>query len=252
MSEAGSGDKEVRAARTRTPAPPRFYFSLRSPYSWLAYRDLGERHAAFADRLEWRPFFEPDERSAKALAEAGGSFSYVAMSREKHLYILQDIRRLTRERGLEITWPIDRDPCWEVPHLAYLAALDEGRGAGFIDLAHRARWEEGRDICDRAVMGELAEELGLGPDRLALAADDPLLRARGVEALLAMDRDGVFGVPFFVNRRDKYWGIDRLDAFVAAVNDAPDRKPAPTAPPQASVVPDGVMGGDGGHAGGCG
>lgn len=252
MSEAGSGEKGARPAKGRVPVPPRFYFSLRSPYSWLAYRDLMEHHAELASRLEWRPFFEPDEQSAKALAEAGGGFSYVAMSREKHLYILQDVRRLTRERGLEITWPVDRDPCWEVPHLAYLAADDQGCGARFVELAHRARWEEGRDICDRTVMGELAEELGLAPGRLARAADDPRLRARGVAALLAMDRDGVFGVPFFVHRREKFWGVDRLAAFVAAVDGTPrpDAAPGPQAPEPAATA--GERGGDNGHAGGCG
>ncbi|MFD3697137.1 hypothetical protein ACFWUZ_13460 [Streptomyces sp. NPDC058646] len=40
---------------SRRRRPPRFYFSLRSPYSWLAYRDLHERHPDVADVLEWRP-----------------------------------------------------------------------------------------------------------------------------------------------------------------------------------------------------
>ncbi|MEU6479395.1 DsbA family protein [Streptomyces sp. NPDC047017] len=247
---------EVRGPgrRGRAAAPPRFYFSLRSPYSWLAYRDLLDRHPGLADRIEWRPFFEPDEHSAKALSEAGGGFSYVAMSRAKHLYILQDVRRLTRERGLEMTWPVDRDPVWEVPHLAFLAALDEGRGREFVDAAYRARWQQGRNICDRAVVGGLARELGLDAERLAGAPDDPGLRARGVQALLALDRDGVFGVPFFVDGYDKYWGTDRLDAFAAAVADRARRAgtPEPPAgkPARAGDTP--PPGGDGGHAGGCG
>ncbi|MFI9152067.1 2-hydroxychromene-2-carboxylate isomerase [Streptomyces sp. NPDC053367] len=246
MSEA----RTAAAGRGRASAPPRFYFSLRSPYSWLAYRDLLDRYDGLADRLEWRPFFEPDELSAKALAEAGGSFSYVAMSRAKHLYILQDVRRLTRERGLRMTWPVDRDPVWEVPHLAYLAAADEGRGRDFVDAAYRARWQEGRDICDRAVVGELARELGLDADRLASAADDPGFRARGVQALLAVDRDGVFGVPFFVDRYDKYWGTDRLAAFAEAVTarTAPPAEPPRAAPEEHVPAP----AGDAGHAGGCG
>lgn len=249
-------ERTVAAGRGRSSAPPRFYFSLRSPYSWLAYRDLLDGHAWLADRLEWRPFFEPDERSAKALAEEGGDFSYVAMSRAKHLYILQDVRRLTRERGLRMTWPVDRDPVWEVPHLAYLAAADEGRGREFVDRAYRARWQEGLDICDRAVIGDLARELDLDAARLASAADDPDLRARGVDALLALDRDGVFGVPFFVHRYDKFWGTDRLAAFAEAVaaRTDPARQGAerPAAGPAAPLARDVPPGGDGGHAGGCG
>ncbi|ORT59081.1 DsbA family protein [Streptomyces sp. CB03238] len=248
---------ETGPAAPRTPrrqAPPRFYFSLRSPYSWLAYRDMRRSHPDVLDAVEWRPFWEPDAVSARALAEAGGHFPYVAMSREKHLYILQDVRRLTRERKLEMTWPLDREPVWEVPHLAWIAARDEHRGREFADLAYRARWQEGRDICDPSVIGQLAVDLGLPQERLAGAAKDPLLRARGVAALLDVYQDGVFGVPFFVDRYDKYWGVDRVSAFGEAVRERLDGgkwKIGKASVPL--VVADTVIrSADGGHAGGCG
>src|ERR1700730_17100085 len=117
----------VMTQRRKTPRsqrPPRFYFSFRSPFSWLAHRDLTTRHAAIAERLEWIPFWEPDETSERQLRDAGGSFCYTPMSRDKHLYILQDVRRLAAQRDLTVTWPVDRSPCWEVPHLAYFAAED--------------------------------------------------------------------------------------------------------------------------------
>ena len=105
---------------------PRHYFSFRSPYSWLAHRELTEHHPAVARDVRRIPFWEPDRLSQKLLAEAGGSFVYQPMSREKHFYILQDVRRLTRARGLEVSWPVDRDPHWEVPHLAWFAAARHG------------------------------------------------------------------------------------------------------------------------------
>ncbi|MCM2387943.1 2-hydroxychromene-2-carboxylate isomerase [Streptomyces albipurpureus] len=238
----------------RPKQPPRFYFSLRSPYSWIAYRDLTAGHPDLAGALEWRPFWEPDATSADALTEAGGDFPYVAMSREKHLYILQDVRRLTRARKLEMSWPLDRDPVWEVPHLAWFIAADAGLGREYVDRAYRARWQEGRDICDPVVIGELAIELGLPADRMAGAAQDAGLRARGVSALLDVHRDGVFGVPFFVHRYDKFWGTDRLAAFAEAVGST---RPAGPVDDQGAVgapqFASRVMGSaDGGHAGGCG
>ncbi|MBX6767591.1 MAG: DsbA family protein, partial [Actinomadura rubrobrunea] len=184
----------------------RYYFSLRSPYSWLAHRELVERHADVLESVEWVPFFEPDELSERMLTEAGGRFIYTPMSRAKHFYVLQDVRRLAGLRGIAMTWPVDRDPVWEVPHLAYLAARRHGVGPQFVARAYRARWEEGRDICDRATMAELAADLGLPADELAGAADDAALREEGVRALLSIYRDGVFGVPFFVHGFDKYWG----------------------------------------------
>lgn len=229
----------------RATRPPRFYFSFRSPYSWLAYRDLLGRHGAAAAAIEWRPFWEPDARSGKALADSGGNFPYVSMSRAKNLYILQDVRRLARERGLEPTWPVDHDPVWEVSHLAYFVAADAGRGREFIDRVYRARWQEGRDICSRTTMAEIAEELGLPQDRVSNAAEDDELRRRGIEALLDVDADGVFGVPFFVDGFNKFWGLDRLSAFI-------DSMGGPAEAPVAAVEVLGGGGGDQGHAGGCG
>jgi len=236
---------------------PRFYFSFRSPYSWLAYRQLTDRHPALSDALDWHPFWEPDQRSKQMLAMAGGKFHYVDMSRQKHLYVLQDVDRLRRELGLEMTWPVDRNPVWEVPHLAYIAAADEGRGPQFVERFYHARWVEGRDICAPATIAELAAELGLPRERLAGAAEDDELRERGLAALLALDDDGVFGVPFFVHGRQKFWGVDRLAAFVRSVCSA-EAAPVPVRPaaeaglPEPSLGGDLEPGGDQGHAGGCG
>ncbi|MGX8908982.1 DsbA family protein [Streptomyces netropsis] len=200
--------------------PPRWYFSLRSPYSWLAFRDLTERYPDVADVIEWRPYWEPDEVSNRLLAEEGVQLPYVPMSKEKHFYILQDVKRLSTERGLQVAWPIDKNPNWAVSHLGYLVAQDEGRGRDYIAAVSRARWELGHDIADRKVIAAVAEELGLDPDRVANAVDDERLRARGLDILREMERDGVFGVPFFIHRRDKFWGIDRLPAFVDTVRAA--------------------------------
>lgn len=237
--------------RARRRRPPRFYFSLRSPYSWLAYRDLLDRYPGVAEAVEWVPFFEPDELSRKLLAEAKGAFPYTPMSPEKHRYILQDVRRLAAERGLSFSWPVDREPVWEVPHLGYLAAARHGKGPEFIALAQRARWELGLDVCDRAVIGGFGAELGLDGEELASASDDSSLRAEGVRVLLEIQRDGVFGVPFFVDHFDKYWGVDRLPAFAAALS-AKSGADLVGASEVSGVSASAPVSVEDGHAGGCG
>ncbi|MFF0149228.1 2-hydroxychromene-2-carboxylate isomerase [Amycolatopsis sulphurea] len=233
--------------------PPRWYFSLRSPYSWLAHHDLLAHHPDVADRVEWIPFWEPDERTQAILDEDGVQLPIVDMSRAKNFYILQDARRLAEARGLSVTWPVDRDPNWEIAHLGYLVAEAAGRGREYVALVYRARWQESRDITDRATIAEIATELGLDAARVAGAADDPEIRRHGADTLIRSYKDGLFGVPFFLHGRDKYFGVDRLRAWVAKVRGET---------PEAGVELDWLAGADRsepvragadiGPAGGCG
>jgi 2-hydroxychromene-2-carboxylate isomerase len=227
----------------------RFYFSFRSPYSWLAYRDLMARHRDLAGRLTLVPFWEPDVQFRSALTAVGAAFPYVDMSRAKALYILQDVRRLARARDLTLTWPADRRPCWEVSHLAYLVAVRDGLGPAFIERVYDARWLEGRDIGQPGTIARIAAELDLDPARYALAATDPAIRAEGLRVLLDIEADGVFGVPFFMHGYQRYWGLDRLDQFAAAMRAAGTIAAAAT-----DELPAGMMepGADQGHEGGCG
>jgi 2-hydroxychromene-2-carboxylate isomerase len=240
----------------RTPARPRWYFSLRSPYSYFAHAELTGRYPDVADALEWIPFWEPDPATLRLLDERRVTLAGVPMSRAKNLYVLQDARRLARARGLPLAWPVDRDPCWEVAHLGYLVADDAGLGRAYVAAVYRARWERGEDISDRAVVAAVAKELGL-PGSLADAADDPRLRERGVACLERSYRDGLFGVPFFAVGHDRYFGVDRLRWVVAQVRGGP-----PPGGPDLAWL-DGLVevpeppeltrpGGDAGHAGGCG
>ncbi|MFI8104313.1 2-hydroxychromene-2-carboxylate isomerase [Streptomyces sp. NPDC086023] len=240
----------------RAPKPPRFYFSLRSPYSWFALLELRQNHPELLDRLEWRPFWEPDPTSAALLADAGGEFPYTPMSRAKQFYILRDVRRLAADRGLALTWPVDRDPWWEPAHLGWFAAERQGLGRAWVDRVSRARWLEGADICDPGVVRGLAAELGLDADEVAGAVDDPGIREQGVKALLDVQRDGVFGVPYFVNGTEPYWGIDRLAAFAASFPEPPPAVPG-REPERQPAAPEPALAGAGrttdmSHAGGCG
>lgn len=227
---------------------PRFYFSLRSPYSWLAYRELVGSYPEVAAAVEWVPFWEPDGESSRLLGELGGEFPYSTMSRAKSLYVLQDVKRLAGELGVSFRWPVDRAPVWEVPHLGYLVAERAGLGKEYVALAYRARWERGRDICDRGVVGGIGRELGLNADEVAGACDDAELRAAGALVLMRICKDGVFGVPFFVHGFSRYWGMERLGAFVSHLGlDSVGELPVPVG---AAV---GVgRSSDEGHAGGCG
>lgn len=226
---------------------PTFYFSLRSPYSWLAWHDLKTLYPKLLARLVLQPFWEPDADYQAQLGQGGEAFLYTAMSRDKHLYILGDVKRLATRRGLAVSWPVDgKAPAWEVPHLAYLQAEAQGRGRAYIEAITHMRWQQGRDICNPATVEAVGASLGLDVTSLRDAHLDPQIRAQGLPALQACIQGGVFGVPFFTVGREKFWGIDRLPDFIAAVAQASASLPPV---PEPTDVPNRAMQD---HAGGCG
>ncbi len=194
----------------------RFYFHFRSPYSWIGARWMESVRSQVA--VEYVPFWELDQTSRRLLAEHGGEHSYVPMSKAKHLYILQDIKRITTQLGFKLRWPPSPEQQhWEVPHLAYLFARRAGLGDPFFDGVHRARWEQGRDVCDPNTIAAIASECGLDPAGASRAHEDESIRKESVQEMMRAYEDGVFGIPFFVHGYDKFWGIDRFALFLRSL-----------------------------------
>jgi 2-hydroxychromene-2-carboxylate isomerase len=238
----------------RIKRPPRWYFSLRSPYSWFAYRELGERYPDVLDAVEWIPYWDPDAETERLLDQDGVKLAYSQMTRAKNFYILQDTRRWSRARGWQMTWPADRDPDWDVAHLPYFPAAAAGLGRDYVAAAYRARWERGEDICDRATIARLAEEIGMDPDEMIAAIDDPVVRKQGAQCLAGAAADGLFGVPFFACGPEKFWGVERAAAFAAMVRGEPVTvvSDVPWQVGAAELAEPAGLGADAGHAGGCG
>lgn len=194
-----------------TQRSTKHYFSFRSPYCWLLVERLLEERPGELSTWDNIPYWEPSE------AEAPGSVvAYRPMSREKHLYILQDIKRQALARGFQVKWPVDRSPWWAHPHLAYLSARRLGAGEAFLVEVFRRRFLSGQDIFVDGTLFSVAEDLGIPPSavgREELLGDGDL-REEARLLLAQSARDGVFGIPFLLQGRDRFWGLDRLDLFL--------------------------------------
>lgn len=186
----------------------RFYFSFRSPYAWLA----GERLEA-----ELGDLGVPIERIP--VYPTPGLFpNDPAAMPTKVAYIVQDIRRLTRERGLTVRFPSGTDPDWSLSHAAFLGAQQQGAGHGLMLELFRKRFCEGLDLGDDDVIADAAQRAGLDRDSILAAAHSDALRAEAAGGFrLGIERDGIFGVPSFVYAGKLYWGQDRMHVLRAAV-----------------------------------
>jgi 2-hydroxychromene-2-carboxylate isomerase len=211
------------------------HFSFRSPFTWMAVTVLLRRVPDAMARLELLPYWDPDAQTRAALDARGALFHYAQMSKAKHLYILHDTKRQAQRLGLRMVWPVDDDPWWELPHLAWLAARRLGRGPELYHEVMAARWERGEDICAPEVIGRLAARVGIDARVLAGAPAVPEIRAEGVDCLVAAYEDDIFGVPYFRLGRHRYWGLDRVEDFIAELISTVDGRPPPAA---VSPVPD--------------
>jgi 2-hydroxychromene-2-carboxylate isomerase len=194
---------------------PRFYFSFRSPYAWIAARKVEERFPFDRFTLDYMPYWEPDARTLAVLQDRGAEVLYRPMSRPRQLYILQDVKRIVTRLGYAWRWPVDGpQPWWELPHLAYLYARRHGKAKAFFDAVCRARWEQGLDVTQPAVIAAIAERVEIDPAAALASVDDEGLIHEGADLLWRAWRDGVFGVPFFIVGHEKFWGQDRFDEFL--------------------------------------
>jgi 2-hydroxychromene-2-carboxylate isomerase len=190
------------------PDAIRFYFSFRSPYAWLAAERLQPELSDLGVAIERLPIYPTP-----------GLFpNDPASLPDKLAYVVQDVRRLARERGLPLRFPPAEDPDWSLPHAAFLGAPDPEAGHRLMLALFRKRFGDGLDLGQDAVIADAARAAGLDPDAIVSAAHSEALRETAAAGWgRAALRDHIFGVPSFVYAGKLYWGQDRMHFLRAAV-----------------------------------
>lgn len=186
----------------------RFYFSFRSPYAWLAAERLEPELGDLGVPIERIPVYPTPALFPNDPATMPAKIAYM----------VQDIRRLVRERGLTVRFPSATDPDWSLSHAAFLGAQQQGAGHQFMLEAFRKRFCEGLDLGDDDVIADAAQRAGLDRGTILAAAHSDALRCEASDGFrLGMERDVIFGVPSFVYAGKLYWGQDRMHFLRDAV-----------------------------------
>jgi 2-hydroxychromene-2-carboxylate isomerase len=203
----------------------RFYFSFRSPYSWLALHRLEPALAPLRVSLEYVPVFPPPEFANDPLKFP-----------DKANYYAEDLLRISRAYGLEFRLPEPFDCNWLRPHAAFFAAHDAGRGVAYAKALFEARFCCGKDLGQDSVMAACAAAAGLDPARVLAAQDDLACQERLMHGMIEGASDHrLFGVPMFVYRGERFWGNDRIDWLLRSIQQhrglpVPDLTVTPFAP----------------------
>jgi 2-hydroxychromene-2-carboxylate isomerase len=185
-----------------------FFFSFRSPYSYLA----APRAFALPARFEVEVVF----RGVIPMAMRGQS-----VPREKGLHTLRDVKR----EAIRLGMPFGRihDPIGEGAIRCLLVAehaVDVGREREFVLEASRGIWAEAADVASDARLRPICERAGLDWGDCAAAIEDRDLRARVDADTAALADLGHWGVPLFVFDGELFWGQDRIEDLEIALRDA--------------------------------
>jgi 2-hydroxychromene-2-carboxylate isomerase len=182
-----------------------FFFSFRSPYSYLA----APRAFALARDHDVEVRF----RGVLPMAMRGQS---VPVS--KRLHTMRDTKREADRLGM----PFGRihDPLGDGALRCLLVsehAKDAGLVEEFVLAASRAIWSEAAEVARDDVLCAICERVGLGWEKCAAAITDPAMQERVDANTSELLRLGHWGVPVFELDGELFWGQDRIEDVEAAL-----------------------------------
>lgn len=191
-----------------------FHYDIVCPYAYLASTRIEALAARCGAEVRWRPLL------------LGGIFRHIgrtqnpmqAMSPPRARLNLLDMHRWADHWGVPLQMP-RAHPRRSVDAMRLCVAADDATRPKLSHALYRAYWVEGRDIADRAVLGEIAAAHGLD----GAVIDRPAARQGLFDATAEAAERGVFGVPAFYIDGRLIWGQDRLDFVEAALGGAPER-----------------------------
>jgi 2-hydroxychromene-2-carboxylate isomerase len=179
--------------------PIDFFFSFRSPYSYIA----APRAFALGDRYDIEVVF----RGVIPMAMRGQ-----AVPAAKRLHTLRDVKREAQRLGM----PFGRvhDPLGPGAMRCLVVAehaAERGRVREFVLEASRAIWAEAVDVSTDRGLRRVCDRVGLDWRECQLALADARLRERVYANTRAVDELGHWGVPLLVVDGDVFWGQDRIE-----------------------------------------
>ncbi len=175
-----------------------FFFSFRSPYSYLA----GPRAFALPEKYGVELVF----RGVRPMVTRG-----VPLPSAKRLYILLDAAREAERLGM----PFGKiyDPLGEgALRCLYVAehAKESGRLSEFVLAASRAVWAEGVCVAGDRGLKRVCDSVGLDWEGCRAALENPEYHRRIEDNVTRLLELGHWGVPLFHVNGELFWGQDRI------------------------------------------
>ena len=199
-----------------------FFFSFRSPYSYLATPQIAEIARDFEVDVNLRPVLPIAVRIP-------GFFQKVNPLWPP--YLMRDTQRIAEMNKIPYRWPrpdpivqdpVSRDVASDQPHIYRVtrlgqAAADAGQGLAYAVEVARIIWNgevPGWNVGEH--LARCAEAVGLDPKALdaRIETDAARLDSEIAANEASQTAAGHWGVPLFVFAGEPFFGQDRIDALI--------------------------------------
>jgi 2-hydroxychromene-2-carboxylate isomerase len=193
-----------------------FYYDLVSPYSYLAYGQIGRICEENRAGLVLRPMLLG---AVHKMAEIKAPIE----TKLKARYQARDIRRWAEYYGVPLRFP-DPFPFRTLKTMrAAMFLRERGELEAFTDAAFAIYWQEGgapkglEEADEDAPISSVAGRVGADPEEVLEGAAIPGAKQALKDATSEAVERGVFGAPAFFVGEEMFWGNDRLHFVEAAL-----------------------------------
>lgn len=184
-----------------------FWFDFASTYSYLTAMRVATLGAAAEVEIVYRPFL-----LGPIFGSHGMTTSPFVLNPVKGRYMVRDIARIARARGLEFHMP-DRFPAHSLSAARIgMVAEAEGWIAAFTPAVFTAQFARGEDIASPDVLARIVTGLGHDPARVFETAGTAEIKAALRTRTDTAAAKEIFGAPTFLTEDGElFWGDDRLE-----------------------------------------
>ena len=183
-----------------------FCFDFGSPYSYLAYNNLGIIKDTGAE-IQMKPVL------LGGIFKATGNQPPASIIK-KGEYMFKDIERWSDKLNLKFKMN-PYFPILTVPHMRG-AVLAEKMNIleNYMKKMYEAIWVNGLNLNDQQILSQTAEEAGIDSNVFAEGImSDEIKEMLKVNTQFAIDK-GAFGVPTYFFNDEIYWGIDSVKFLI--------------------------------------
>lgn len=198
-----------------------FYFDFSSSYSYIAQARVCEIEDTTGKEVLYRPI-------VLGAVFHGLGHAVPASDSVKMAYLAQDLKRCARSLGIDYQTP-PVFPFNGIEAMRVFYALDADnpcKAREFAGKVFDAAYAQNQDMSQADNVAEVLSELNLERDQIVNAGNfNDAKAALKLHTQNAIDAN-VFGAPSFVYRDELFWGADRIDMLINAVNYSTPSRPA--------------------------